>query len=180
MRADGETVGLASAGQGAERVYAHTVTLSYFGVLGVRPAAGRMLTDRDRAIVLSHAFWTRRFKQDPSVIGRSVRINGQPFVIAGVAAAAFRGTSLVATDAWTSIPRRPTRRICADATCRRLGARALEATRVGGQAAAEVETVGRTLEREYPAQNGQHGLRLSGASYIPGNLAPCSAASSYW
>ena len=115
-------MGLASAGQGAERVYAHTVTLSYFGVLGVRPAAGRMWTDqdRDRAIVLSHAFWTRRFQQDPSVIGRSVRINGQPFVIAGVAAAGFRGTSLVATDAWIpSIPRRPTRRICADATCRR-------------------------------------------------------------
>ena len=53
--------------RGAERVYAHTVTLSYFGVLGVRPAAGRMLTDqdRDRAIVLSHAFWTRRFSRIP-------------------------------------------------------------------------------------------------------------------
>ncbi len=37
------------------------------------------------AVVLSHAYWQRRFNGDPSVIGRQVRINAQPFTIVGVA-----------------------------------------------------------------------------------------------
>jgi predicted permease len=164
-------VGLAIAGQ-AERVYAHTVTANYFDVLGVRAAAGRMLTDQDpdRAIVLGHAFWTRRFQRDPNVIGRSVRINGQPFVIAGVAASGFRGTSLVATDMWIPFDPAPS-----DSSSRRDAPAALARGRLKpgvsvAQAAAEVEMIGRTLAQEYP-ENRQHGLRLAAASYIPGRLA---------
>ena len=165
-------VGFAMGGQGAERVHAHTVSVNYFDVLGVRAAAGRVLTDQDpdRAIVLSHGFWTRRFQQDPSVTGRAVRINGQPFVIAGVAASGFRGTSLVAADVWMLFdpaPPDPSYRT------RRAGgtrARALEATRVGGASRSGSRDDGRALAQEYP-ENRQHGLRLAAASYMPGNLA---------
>jgi putative ABC transport system permease protein len=166
-------VGFAIGGQGAERVYAHTVTANYFDVLGVQTAAGRVLTDQDRerAIVLSHAFWTRRVQQDPSVIGRSVRINGQPFVIAGVAASSFRGTSLVAADLWIPFDPAPP-----DSSYRRDSEAALVRGRLRprvsmAQAAAEVEMIGRALAQEYPDQNRHQGLRLAAASYIPGNLA---------
>lgn len=165
-------VGFAIGGQGAERVYAHTVSVNYFDVLGVQAAGGRLLTDQDpdRAVVLSHAFWTRRFQQDPSVTGRSVRINGQPLVIAGVADSAFRGTSLVAADVWMlfdpALPDPSYRRGVPAALVRgRLKPRVSVA-----QAAAEAEMIGRALAEEYP-ENRQHGLRLVAASYIPGNLA---------
>lgn len=165
-------VGFAIGGQGADRVYAHTVSVNYFEVLGVRAAAGRVLTDQDpdRAVVLSHAFWTRRFQQDSSVTGRSVRINGQPSVIAGVAASTFRGTSLVAADLWMPFDPAPP-----DPSSRRDVPAALVRGRLKprvsvAQAATEVEMIGRALAEEYP-ENRQHGLRLAAASYIPGNLA---------
>ncbi len=168
-----KSVGFASGSQGAERVYAHTVTVNYFDVLRVQAAAGRVLTDRDpdRGIVLSHAFWTRRFQQDPSVIGRAVRLNGQPFEIVGVAASGFRGTSLVATDVWIPFAPAPP-----DWSYRRempaaLGRGRLKPGVSVAQAAAEVETIGRALAEEYPDQNRPQGLRLAAASYLPGNLA---------
>jgi predicted permease len=168
-------VGFAIGAHGAERVSAHTVTVNYFDVLGVQASAGRVLTgqDRDRAIVLSHAFWTRRFQQDPSVLGQSVRINGEPFAIAGIAASGFRGTSLAATDVW--IPFDPAPPVSSDLRRRDLPAalaRGRLKPRVSmAEAAAEIEMIGRVLGQEYPDQNWQHGLQLAAASYIPGNLA---------
>jgi predicted permease len=168
-------VGFAIGDRGAERVYAHMATLNYFELLGVQAAAGRVWTDRDRdrAIVLSHGFWSQRFQRNPSVIGRSVRINGEPFTIAGVAASDFRGTSLVATDVW--IPFDP-----APPDSSYLRRRDLPFALARGRlkpdvsvalAAAEVDMIGRALAQEYPEPNQQHGLRLAAASYLPGNLA---------
>jgi len=74
------------------------VTGNYFGVLGVPPAAGRVLTPADDqtkgahpVAVLSHGYWQRRFGGDPSVLGKPVTVNGQSFTIVGVAARAFEG-----------------------------------------------------------------------------------------
>jgi predicted permease len=166
-------VGFAMGGQGAERVHAHTVTVNYFDVLGVVPAAGRVLRDPEpeRALVLSHGFWTRRFQQDPTVIGRTVRINGRSFVIAGVAASDFRGTSVVAADIWVPFDPAPP-----DSSYRRDVPTGLVRGRLKpgvseAQAAAQIETIGHALEKEYPDDNREHGLRLAAASYVPGNLA---------
>ncbi len=168
-------VGFAIGAEGAERVYAHMATLNYFDVLRLQAAAGRVWTDRDRdhTIVISHAFWTRRFQQDPSIIGRSVRINGEPFAIGGVAASDFRGTSLVATDVWIPFDPAPP-----DSSYLRrrdlpvaLARGRLKPGVSAAQAAAQVETIGRALAQEYPDANEQHGLRLASASYLPGNLA---------
>ena len=59
------------------------------------PALGRVLTGADSAaqsaqlVVLSHRYWERRLGADPNVVGRVLRINGQPFTVAGVADAGF-------------------------------------------------------------------------------------------
>src|SRR4030088_3142504 len=62
---------------GAERIFASEVTINYFTVLGVRPAAGRLFEAGDSEqpgasplVVLGHRFWTRRFRQNPGVVGQ--------------------------------------------------------------------------------------------------------------
>jgi predicted permease len=77
------------------------VSGSYFGVLGVKPALGQLLTSEDDnnignhfVTVLSHRYWTTKFNQDPSVLNETIIINGQGLTIVGVAAAGFDGTTL--------------------------------------------------------------------------------------
>jgi predicted permease len=90
----------------ADRVWALIVSDDYFDVLGVRPAVGRTFgVDDGRAgtalVVISHGLWQRRFAGDPAVVGRTISINTQPFTVAGVAPAAFHGTTVGLTfDAW--------------------------------------------------------------------------------
>jgi len=76
------------------------VTGNYFDVLGLVPAAGRLLTpddDRDTvsggAAVLAHAFWRNDLGADPAVIGQAIDVNGQSMTIVGVAPPGFTGTS---------------------------------------------------------------------------------------
>jgi predicted permease len=93
-------VHLTESGQ-TERVDGVLVTGTFFDVLGLRPAAGRLFTpDDDRTpgahplVVLGHGYWTRRFAADASVVGRTVRVNGHPMTIVGVAPAGFHGISV--------------------------------------------------------------------------------------
>ena len=81
-----------------ERLDGEVVTGSYFPVLGVRPAAGRLLTETDDrepgahpVAVLSYGYWQARFAGDPAVVGRHVVVNGHPFTIVGVAQEGFAG-----------------------------------------------------------------------------------------
>ena len=84
----------------AELTNARFVSGNYFSVLGVPPAAGRTLIPADDerngplVAVLSHAWWLSRFGGDASIVGRTIRVNGAPATIVGVAAKGFRGISL--------------------------------------------------------------------------------------
>jgi predicted permease len=90
-----------SAGQGessAEKVTGRMVSGNYFSVLGLKPAAGRLLSGSDDTAenanpvaVLSYGFWQRKFALSPSIIGRDIRLNGFPFTVIGVAPAGFDG-----------------------------------------------------------------------------------------
>jgi predicted permease len=77
------------------------VSGSYFPVLGLQPAAGRLFSPDDDqtfgghfVVVLSHAYWRARFDASPDVIGETLIVNGQPMTIVGVAPARFTGTTL--------------------------------------------------------------------------------------
>jgi predicted permease len=77
------------------------VSGSYFPVLGLNPAIGRLLTpDDDRGpgaspvVVLSYAFWQSRFGADPAVLNQTLIVNGQTLTIVGVAPKGFEGTTL--------------------------------------------------------------------------------------
>ena len=77
------------------------VSGSYFPVLGLTPAIGRLLTPEDdrvlgesHVIVLSYAYWQSRFAADPSVLNQPLIVNGQTMTIVGVAPRGFDGTTL--------------------------------------------------------------------------------------
>jgi putative ABC transport system permease protein len=77
-----------------ERVTGARLTASLFQTLGVDTMLGRSFTEaedtegRDVAL-LSHAYWSSKFGQDSSVIGRGIRVNGRPRTIIGVLPATF-------------------------------------------------------------------------------------------
>ncbi len=77
---------------------AMTVSDNFFSGLEVIPALGRMflpgeaeVTGRDPVAVLGYEFWKSQFAGDRSVIGRPLRLNGEPFTIIGVAPESFPG-----------------------------------------------------------------------------------------
>ena len=86
------------------------VSGNYYAALGVQPAAGRLLTDDDDkagappVAVLSHRYWTKRFGNDPSVVGKQININNITFTVVGVAARGFDGTMGVGTTQDVTIP----------------------------------------------------------------------------
>jgi predicted permease len=92
----------------AERVWGQLVTPNYFRTLGVNPLAGRLFgMEEDRAgaasvAVVSTRFWRARFGGAFSAVGRTMRLNGQPVTLIGVAPENFLGASpmLSAADLW--------------------------------------------------------------------------------
>jgi len=75
------------------------VSGGYFGVLGVRPRLGRLLTLADEpavgespVVVLSYAYWRDELGADPAVLGQTLTVNDQPLTIVGVAPEGFFGT----------------------------------------------------------------------------------------
>ncbi|HKJ03098.1 MAG TPA: ABC transporter permease [Longimicrobiales bacterium] len=77
------------------------VSGSYFPLLGVNPAMGRVLGVSDdenigehSVVVLSYNYWENRLAKDPSVLNRTLIINGHPMTVVGVAARDFDGTTL--------------------------------------------------------------------------------------
>jgi predicted permease len=96
-----------TAGSDTELISAEIVLGNYFPMLGVNAARGRLLLESDdqadapAVMVISHALWTRRFSNDPGIIGRDVQLNGRPFTIAGVVDAAYGGARRpFSVDAW--------------------------------------------------------------------------------
>jgi predicted permease len=181
-----QAMSVGGAGLGAESIFGSVVTVNYFTVLGAVPAAGRLFgagdSDQPEAsavAVLSHGLWTRRFDRDPTVVGRTLRLNGHPFTVVGVAAEGFHGTGVRALDVW--VPMGMVGTVTSRGT---LTDRAARGFLIGGrlkpsvsiaQAAAEIDVIGQTLEHEYQEQNRRTGLRLLASSPVPGNVGPIVA-----
>jgi hypothetical protein len=91
LAADRTGVGVSWHNQ-AENKDAEVVTGNYFQLLGLKPEAGRLLTQQDDTaknanpvVVLSYDYWKARFAASRDVVGQTVLINGHPFTILGVA-----------------------------------------------------------------------------------------------
>jgi len=104
-----------SYGDQTERIAAELVSGNFFEVLGVRPWAGRLLTqDDDRnpsahpVAVISYGFWQKRFGGDPSIIGKTVLANEHPLTVLGVTPPGFYGLYLSGSpDVWVPLMMTP-------------------------------------------------------------------------
>ncbi len=71
-----------------ERLGGARVTASMFPMLGLRPALGRFFEPSEdlagRVVVIGHGVWQRKFGGDSSIIGRSIRVDGDPYTVIGV------------------------------------------------------------------------------------------------
>jgi predicted permease len=83
------------------------VTGNFLDVVRVAPIVGRGFDPSDDArsggnhvLLLSDKGWRRHFDRDPSVLGRTVSVNGAPFVIVGVMPPGFRGLEVSGPDVW--------------------------------------------------------------------------------
>jgi predicted permease len=153
----------------AERLSGELVSWSYFPLLGVKPAVGRFFSReedskpmQDYVAVLGHDLWQRRFGGDPSIVGRTVPLNGRPYLVLGVGPRGFHGLSDKA-DIWvpSQVPPRPFY-----LTARRLRWLQVVARLKPGvtveQAQADMTRIAKALEREYPEPNEGIGVKVAG------------------
>jgi putative ABC transport system permease protein len=147
-----------------ERLIGDLVTVNYFAVLGVRPAAGRLLVeDDDSAAVISYSLWQRKFGASASAIGAKVELNGYPFTVVGVADKGFRGTVVsLPFEVWVPLRTQPR-------TFSRLSSGIFENRSSGWlslfgrlkpgvdarQADVEIRTIATQLAHAYPLTNGK-------------------------
>jgi predicted permease len=96
-------------------VTASLVSDTYFTMLGVSAAVGRVFTPRDAhdalgnsVAVLSAPFWRAEFGGDRSIIGRRIRLNGSNLTVIGIAPDHFLGTNLTSVpDVWLPMSTAP-------------------------------------------------------------------------
>ncbi|HEV2844954.1 MAG TPA: ABC transporter permease, partial [Thermoanaerobaculia bacterium] len=90
-----------------ERIVGARVSAGYFDVFGVKPALGNVFREtedrpgHEQVVVLSDRLWRERFGADSGIVGRSIRLNGKLYDVAGVMPASFE---LRATDARLWVP----------------------------------------------------------------------------
>lgn len=106
-------------GQGATARRVRSVAHSdqYFRVLGLTPIFGqlpeRTRPDRDTLAVVSHRFWQQHLGGEGDVVGRSLLLNDEPWVVAAVLPRGFAGVDNDPVDVWLPLSRRGERRLFA-------------------------------------------------------------------
>ncbi len=113
------TVMTVGTGGNSERLSGELISGNYFDVLGIQPAAGRLLTSVDDArndavCVISDGLWKRMFGASPDVVGRPLILNGHPFTVIGVTSSEFRGVEQGAAALDIRVPLSQARTILGD------------------------------------------------------------------
>ncbi|HYK19123.1 MAG TPA: ABC transporter permease [Pyrinomonadaceae bacterium] len=156
-------VNLTGSGE-PERVNASSVTGNYFDAFGVRPALGRGLSlenekpGHDQVTVLSHAFWQKRFGGDPSIVGKTIVLNGKVCEVIGVMPADV--VLPQAADLWLPLDfdTEPDLKLRRAHFLRPIG-RLKEGVTLA-QAQADTDIIASQLEQQFPDSNTGFNLRL--------------------
>jgi putative ABC transport system permease protein len=87
---EGRSLTVADAGEEPERDLGAAISWDLFPMLGTSPVLGRGFTLADDqpsapgTVLLGYALWTRRYRQDPNIVGRTILVNGKPHDVIGV------------------------------------------------------------------------------------------------
>lgn len=169
-----ESYNFTGAGE-PERLQGRLVSAGFFSLLGATPLLGRdFVAEDDRpganpTVVLSYPFWSRRFGNDPGIIGKQITLNNQSYTVVGVTQPNFQ----YGLDADVSIP--------IGLSAERFAARGsdpgisvvarLKPNVSQQQAQTETEMVYARMEQQYPATNtGRRGHLLSLHETFVGNV----------
>ncbi len=178
------------SGDRAERATGSVVSANYFDALGIHPILGRGFepveeTGRNAhpVVVISYQLWKDRFRGDPGAVGRTQMLNGVPHTIVGVAPEDFYGTFVgYKFQFWVPASMQET----FDPGGYKLedrgaqwieGFAKIKAGVTPAQAQAEIASVARRLETEYPGTNRGRGIQLLPVWQSPFN--PMEAAASH-
>jgi putative ABC transport system permease protein len=141
-------------GQGSPtRVSGYRVSASMFRALRLAPAAGNFFDDsaespgHDRVVVLSYPLWESRFGADPAIVGRSIQLDGQPYLVLGVAPDRFRYPPTV--ELWTPLALSAAERQDNRHFFLGVFARLRPGVTIG-QADADAGSIAETVARQYP------------------------------
>ncbi len=142
------------------------VAANMFDLLGVPAALGRTFVrgedtaGHDRVVVISDGLWRERFGADPTLVGRTILLDGEPHVVIGIMPASFRFAPFWATGArlWRplSFERRSSDR---SGRSLRVFARLKDGVAVQ-QAQAEASGIARRLAAAYPDTNADLGITV--------------------
>ncbi len=155
-----------------ELLLGEMVTGNYFDVLGAQIAMGRAFRPDEYetpgthpVIVLGHGLWVRRFGEDPSIVGQTIRLNGVSFDVIGVADQSYRGMlPALWVDFWapsmmvrTLIPDAPDALTSRESRQFMVHARLRDGVTVD-EAQAAVSLVAARLEQTFPESNAGHSM----------------------
>lgn len=170
------------SGEGeAERVPASVVTPHFFDLLGVSPLLGpgfdeATVRDADgRLVVLSHDLWARRYGSDPALVGRDIRIDGEPHTVVGVLPPDYRqpeqSLTWQAAELWRPLRLERQRDDFDSRFLRTIGRRSAG---VSVEAVvAEMASIERELTAAHPSANTGWGVRVVTLSdYLLGESRP--------
>jgi putative ABC transport system permease protein len=177
--------GSLSAADRPERVKGTMATPSFFPLFGVNPILGRGLEPsdaqpgNDHVAVLGYGLWQRYFAADRAIVGRIVRLNSEQYTVVGVMPPNFSPDE--DGELWLPSPWGvPTYPLSPDKDPRQFRDRnyidvwaRLKPGVTAQQARAELDTIGRRLETQYPHSNDKTGITfLPLHEYVVGDIRP--------
>lgn len=107
-------LGLLPHGKNVETASTYLVSENYFSVLGVNALRGRTFDAihtselaASPSVLISENYWQKRFAGDPTVLGKTIRLNGVAFTVVGITPHNFVGTNVEAPDFWLPLSLEP-------------------------------------------------------------------------
>ncbi len=148
-------------------ISAGAVGAEFFQVIGTQPAMGRVFLPEEDApgkgqvVILSDGFWKRQFAGAQDVIGRTLRLSGEPYTIVGVMPASFTLPAWMVTgrDIWVPLALSDADRALRDNHNLRVVARLKPGVTVA-QAQSEMDAISKRLEQAYPKENAGWGANV--------------------
>ena len=158
---------LSEPGQPAERLAGMNVSGNFFQIFGLPAAVGRLFGPEDdrpgagQVAVLSDGFWRSHYAGDTTVVGRTVRMDGQQVTIVGVMPPEFDNVTYWGhVDLWRPLAFEASTRLVRDNNWLQEIAR-LKPGVTMGQAQAEAVAIAGRLAHDYPQTNAESSLRLA-------------------